>query len=80
MWWCVLLWGCCGVVDSLVFGFGVVDGARGWEVRKRLHGLYPKRKRSFCDSILTDAPAPTIQETVYLILVFQVIQQPKKIG
>ena len=28
----VLLWGCCGVVDRLVFGFGVVD--RVWMVGK----------------------------------------------
>ena len=43
--WCgggvVLLWGCCGVVDSLVFGFGVVDRVRGWGNERTLSRALP---------------------------------------
>ena len=55
-------------VDGL--GVRVVDG---WEMRKRLRGLYPKQKRRLCDRVLTEAHTPAIHETVYLILVFQII-------
>ena len=37
----VVLWGCCGVVGSLVFGFGVVDKVRGWESEKTLSRALP---------------------------------------
>lgn len=43
----VLLWGCCGVVDGFVFGFGVVDRVRGWEVKERSRTLYPVRNAHF---------------------------------
>ena len=47
----VLVWCCCrvvcGVVDSLCFGFGVVDRVKGWEVRKRFRELYPMRNPHF---------------------------------
>ena len=43
----VLVWCCCrvvcGVVDSLCFGFGVVDREKGWEVRELPRGLYPDK-------------------------------------
>ena len=57
-----------------MFGFGVVDSWCGWlGNEKTLAWALPKQNCSFCDSILTDAPAPTIQETAYLIPVFQII-------
>ena len=37
----VLLWCYCGVVDNLVFGFGVVDKVRGWESEKTLSRALP---------------------------------------
>lgn len=47
----VLVWCCCrvvcGVVDSLCFGFGVVDREKGWEVRELPRGLYPDKNHSF---------------------------------
>ena len=42
----------------------------GWEMRKRLRGLYPNQNPRLCDNILTDALIPVIHITVYLILVF----------
>ena len=72
--WCgggvVLLWGCCGVVDSLVFGFGVVDRVRGWGNERTPSRALPSAKRSFFNGILTSVPIPVIHITAYLILVF----------
>ena len=54
--WCLVGW--------------VVDGLRGWGMRKRLRGLYPDQNRPICDSILTDLHTLTIHISVYLIPVF----------
>ena len=42
----VLVWCCCrvvcGVVDSLCFGFGVVDRVKGWESEKTTVRVLPQ--------------------------------------
>lgn len=41
---CMVVVVLCG---RLVFGFGVVDGVRGWEVRERVRTFYPVRNAHF---------------------------------
>ena len=48
----------------------VVDG---WEMREPPRVFYPNQNCPIYDNILTVARTPAIQETVYLILVFQII-------
>ena len=76
----VLLQGCCGVVDNLQFNNCVVDRLRDWGNERTSTRALPNAKLSFYNGILADAPIPAIHITVYLILVFQIIQQAKKIG
>ena len=66
-----------GFVSVDGFGDRVVDG---WEMRKRLHGLYPDQNRPIYDSILTDAPIPIIQFPVYSSVKTVYQTEPKKIG
>ena len=44
----VLVWCCCrvvcGVVDSLCFGFGVVDREKGWKKRENSHAGFTQIK------------------------------------
>ena len=55
-------------MDNFVSVDGFVDRVvDGWEMRKRLRGLYPNQNCPICDRVLTVAHTPAIQETVYLI-------------
>ena len=67
-------------MDSLVFGFGVVDRLREWGNERTRTRALPNEKRSFYNGILTDAPIPIIQFSVYSTVktVYQI--EPKKIG
>lgn len=76
----VLLWGCCGVVDGLVFGFGVVDRLRGWESEKTLKRALPSAKRSFFNRILAVKHTLTIQFPVYSSVMTVYYTEPEKIG
>ena len=73
----MVVWCCCRVVVVLwivwyLVGW-VVDRLRGWGNEKTLAWALPNEKLPFFNRILTSVPIPDIQETVYLILVFQIV-------
>lgn len=63
-----------------MFGFGVVDRVRGLGNERTPSRALPKQKRSFYNGILTDAPIPIIQFTVYSTVKTVYQTEPKKIG
>ena len=59
-------------MDNFVSVDGFVDGFVDKLGNERTTAcVLPNEKLSFYDRVLTDADTPVIQETVYLILVFQ---------
>ena len=58
----------------------VVDRLRGWRNERTPSRALPSEKLSFYNGILTDAPIPIIQFTVYSIVKTVYQTEPKKIG